>query len=246
MGRDKDQYRKITAQLGEELGFTKKGYCLLEQALTHPTYFEGGPQGECGDNQRLEFLGDAVVDLLCGEYFFKLYPDAAEGELTKMRAAIVCEAGLSKKALEIGLDEKILLGRGSEAAGDRQRMSVLADAFEAVFGALFLNRGLDTARNLFIKLFSEEMDTLSKEDYEDKKSLLQEMVQSGGYGEVSYRLIHTEGPDHDKTFYSGAYCGKVCLGEAKGHSKKLSELAAAAEALKNKDKWLDKLRVKMK
>ena len=246
MGRDKEQYRQSTCQLGVQLGFTKQGYYLLEQALTHPAYFEGGPQGECGDNQRLEFLGDAVVDLLCGEYFYKLHPDAPEGELTKMRAAIVCEAGLSKKALEVGLDKHILLGRGSEAAGDRQRLSVLADAFEAVFGALFLNRGLEAARELFVKLFAEEMNTLSKEDYEDKKSLLQELVQSGGYGEVSYRLIHTEGPDHNKTFYSGAYCGKICLGEAQGHSKKLSELAAAAAALKNKDTWLDKLKVKKK
>lgn len=228
-------------KLAKKLNFKTKDTPVLIQALTHPAYFEGSrPAGE-SDNQRLEFLGDAVLDLLVGYYLYQHYPEAQEGELTKMRAATVCESFLANMAEELGINQALRLGKGSEAGGDRSRPSILADAFEAVLGAIFVTQGFNGASAFVEKYFGEALRTLSKDDYEDKKSLLQETVQRIVSGNVSYRLIGASGPDHAKIFMSGAYFHKLLLGEGKGSSKKESEQEAAKDALNRKDSWLSGL-----
>ncbi|MBR2783575.1 MAG: ribonuclease III [Firmicutes bacterium] len=228
-------------ELRQRLGFSDTELPLLVQALTHPAFFEGSRHHREGDNQRLEFLGDAVLDLIAGEYLFRAYPEAQEGELSKMRAFIVCEASLAAAAVELGVDQALRLGHGSEAGGDRRRPSVLADAFEAVVGAVFTCRGYAAARELFLSQFREKMDRLTPEDYEDKKSLLQELVQARVSHGVSYRLLGSSGPDHAPTFESAVYCGRLLLGQGRGRSKKESEVAAATAALQDREQWLDRI-----
>jgi ribonuclease-3 len=224
--------------LAERLDFPLDQISLLMQALTHPTFFEGMKPEKGGDNQRLEFLGDAVLDLLVGEYLYLHYPYTHEGDLTKMRSVIVCEASLAAKAVDLGLGEALRMGRGAAAAGDSGRPSVLADAFEAVLGAVFVAKGLDAARKFITGQFGSVMDKLRKEDYEDKKSLLQELIQRELSCGVQYKLLAAEGPDHAPIFVSAVYCGKKMIGQGKGGSKKESEVQAAAEALARRKEWL--------
>ena len=240
--KDNKEWKK----LGQQLGLSPKGITLLRQALTHPTYFEGDKHNSNQDNQRLEFLGDAVLDLLIGEYLFDLYPDLREGELTKMRAAVVCESFLAKKSEELGIDKALRLGKGSEVGGDRSRPSVLADAFEAVLGSIYKTEGIEFARNFIGEHFAESLKHLSRENYEDKKSVLQEMIQKRGAGNIHYHVLDTSGPEHAKVFTSGVYWGSLLLGKGEGNSKKESEQEAAKVALKNKDKWFKKIKVKSK
>lgn len=227
--------------LADKLGFDRGTAPVLVQALTHPAYYEGNRSHHAGDNQRLEFLGDAVLDLLIGEYLYRHYPEAQEGILSKMRAYIVCEASLAEAAVALGVDRALRLGRGSEAGGDRQRPSVLADAFEAVIGAVFITQGVEAARRLLISQFASKMEHLTPADYEDKKSLLQELVQARVPHGVNYKLLSSSGPDHRPHFESGVYCGKLLLGRGQGGSKKESELAAAAAALATQESWLSKI-----
>ena len=227
--------------LAQRLGFAAEKRQLLLQALTHPAYYEGNRRLNQGDNQRLEFLGDAVLDLLVGEYLYRNYPEAQEGDLSKMRAYIVCEASLAEAALDLGLDQALRLGRGSEAGGDRRRPSVLADAYEAMIGAVYVAYGMERARQLLLRQVGDRISSLQPEEYADKKSLLQELVQANGMHGVSYRLLNVSGPDHEPRFESGAYCGKLLLGKGQGGSKKESEVAAAVAALTMKEKWLSQL-----
>jgi len=230
-------------RLGDRLGFgaDQRDRLLLIRAMTHPTWSEGAKKGG-GDNQRLEFLGDAVLDLLVGEYLFQAYPQAQEGQLSKMRAYIVCEASLVEAARELGLDQALRLGHGAELSGDRERPSVLADAYEAMLGAVFVTLGLERARELVLAQFSRKMDKLSPEDYEDKKSVLQELVQAQVPHGVSYKLLSVSGPDHHPCFESAVYCERLKLGSGQGHSKKESEVAAAAAALANREQWLNRIK----
>ncbi len=231
------------AALGSRLFFPEEHMGLLRLALTHSTYFEGSrhggsdPKGD--DNQRLEFLGDAVLDLVVGARLYELYPNAREGELSKMRAYLVCEASLADMAKKLGLAQCLRMGRGAEAGGDRQRPSVQADAYESVIGAIFLATGYDNTRRFILDQFGSAMEGLTPEDYEDKKSLLQELVQAKCPHGVVYKVLEHTGPDHKPHFRSGAYCGKILLGEGEGGNKKESELAAAAAALRNKKDWLN-------
>lgn len=243
MSKSRSDYDPVAfAALAERLGFGKKTRPVLEQAMTHPAFFEGSRKDRQGDNQRLEFLGDAVLDLIIGEYLFLTYPEAQEGELSKMRAYIVCEASLAAAARQLGLDRALRLGRGSEAGGDRQRASVLADAYEAMIGAVFVSQGFGAARRLLVEQFADQVESLTPDVYEDKKSLLQEIVQQYAPHGVSYRLLSTSGPDHQPRFETGVYCGKLLLGQGEGGSKKESETAAAAAALDARQQWLDEIR----
>jgi ribonuclease-3 len=226
------------ARFMRESGFPPQKKALLVRALTQPTYFEGVKQEIPEDNQRLEFLGDAVLDMLVGEYLYHAYPAAREGDLSKMRAALVCESALALLAQEIGLGKLLRLGKGGEASGDRQRPSVLADAFEALVGAIYEAQGFAAAQCFIEKHFAPAIQKLTRDDFEDKKSLLQELVQrDSGYG-VSYKTLTVDGPDHAPRFESGAYCGEKMLGRGWGGSKKESEQAAAAAALASQSKWL--------
>jgi ribonuclease-3 len=237
-----DKYRKEQIeQLKRNLGLADNCLPLLEQALTHPTFYEGA-KAPHKDNQRLEFLGDAILDFLVGEYLFKAYPRSQEGDLTKMRSIIVCEASLADKAAKLHLDEALRLGKGAEIGGDRQRPSVLADTMEALIGAIYLSMGMEAAREFVIAQFSASMDHLTKEDFEDKKSLLQEILQKYGSKSVIYKVLDSSGPDHDREFVSAAYCGNILLGKGHGKSKKESEQAAAAAAWATRRKWLKQIK----
>jgi len=222
--------------LAIKLSMTGEGKDLLDQALTHPTFFEGEKNNL--DNQRLEFLGDAILDFVVGEYLYKRYPEQREGDLTKMRAVVVCESALFHAALKMGIGKAMRLGKGSDAAGDRERSSVLADAFEAVLGAVYLHRGMDAARSIVLEQFADELDNLVAEGYEDSKSQLQEMVQKQCPLSINYRVLDSTGPDHAKIFESGVYCRDLILGKGSGNSKKCSQQEAAKDAIQNMDQWL--------
>ncbi|MCL1976040.1 MAG: ribonuclease III [Firmicutes bacterium] len=222
----------------QEIGFPPEKKTLLIQALTHPTYFEGARQEIPEDNQRLEFLGDAILDMVVGEYLYHAYPTVREGDLSKMRAALVCEPALALLAKELNLGQLLRLGKGGEASGDRERPSVLADAFEALVGAIYEATGFMAVSYFIEKHFAPAAEQLTRDDFEDKKSLLQELVQREVSCGVSYKILSMDGPDHAPRFESGAYCGIKLLGKGWGGSKKESEQAAAAAALASQGKWL--------
>jgi ribonuclease-3 len=202
---------------------------LLRTAVTHPSYLAEHP-AEKQHNQRLEFLGDAVLGAAVAYYLYKNFPDAAEGSLTKIRAAVVCEPSLAKLAQKIGLGEHLRLGRGEELSGGRKRPSILADAFEALTAAIFLDQGWEKACNFLWKHLKDEIERAVQGVSRDFKSMLQEIVQRNG-GEVSYRLLSESGPDHDKLFVSGVFIDNRMLGKGSGKSKKESEQRAAQAAV---------------
>lgn len=221
----------------QQWGIPLKRLDNLNQALTHPTYvFEKKKKGLV-NNQRLEFLGDAVLGLVVGDHLFRRYPDRPEGELTKMRAALVCESSLGERAKALGLGRYLLLGRGEEMNGGRERVSVLADAFEAVMGAIYLDAGLETAADFIISQLARRIDDLNSGNYGDHKTMLQELVQSYGEESVSYQILQESGPDHQKTFVAGVTYREHFLARGSGNSKKEAEQNAAQAAIDDLDKW---------
>jgi len=203
---------------------------LLEQALTHRSYL--GEAAEVRSNERLEFLGDAVLGLVVCEYLYMTYTDRPEGELAKAKAVAVSEPVLAQSAKQLGLDEMILMSAGEEASGGRQRMSILADAFEAVVAAVYLDSGLDAARQFCLRALASILDDIKrKEHIRDYKSLLQEMTQGLHKKAPRYVVIKEEGADHEKTFLVEARLDGDVLGRGSGRSKKQAEQAAALEAL---------------
>ncbi|SMB96328.1 RNAse III [Thermanaeromonas toyohensis ToBE] len=202
---------------------------LLDLALTHPTYaFENGLSEH---NQRLEFLGDAVLNLVVAEQLYREFPDASEGELTQMRAALVCEASLAEAAGKLGLGEFLLLGRGEERAGGRYRRSNLADALEAVAGALYLAGGLPAVWRLAEGVLGTGLKEKKSLTLIDAKTRLQELVQGKKRENVSYRVLGEWGPDHDKCFRVGVFYRGKLLATGEGRSKKEAEQEAARVAL---------------
>ncbi len=206
---------------------------LLREALTHPSYPNENPLSDLPDNQRLEFLGDALLDLVVAEWLYARYPDATEGELTGLRAQIVHTEGLQAFAIEIDLGHHLLLGRGEAASGGRERPANLCAAFEALAGALYLDQGLDAVRQwvyAFLERHATEIDGLRAN--KDAKSLLQEYAQSAVRITPSYRIVREEGPDHAKMFTAQALVGEAVWGEGTGSSKQAAEQSAAEAALR--------------
>lgn len=233
-----DKNNKAFVQLADKLGFSAVQQEILQQALTHPAFFEGIKHPAACDNQRLEFLGDAVLDIVVGEYLYYKYPLENEGTLSKMRAAIVCEGSLAAKSIECGIGRALRLGHGSEAAGDRKRYSVLSDAYEAVVGAVYIAKGFSAAKKFIIDCFAASMDQLTEDIFEDKKSLLQEFVQGKSALTVTYKVLETTGPPHAPQFKTGVYWGESLIGSGSGGSKKEAEQAAAKDALGKKNSWV--------
>ncbi len=215
-------------ELQNNLGYTFQKPEYLKRALMHSSYVPG----EGGDNERMEFLGDAVLELCVSEELFFRFPKMQEGQLTRNRASIVCEDALFKAAKEIGLGAYLLLGRGEDVNGGREKPSILSDAFEAVIAAIFLDGGLEPARTFIHRFVLSQLD-LSKPVFEkDHKTRLQELIHAKTHGrQVVYRLIGEEGPDHDKTFTMQAMLGDEVLGTGSGHSKQSAGQAAAEDAL---------------
>ncbi|HWP98520.1 MAG TPA: ribonuclease III [Syntrophomonadaceae bacterium] len=204
---------------------------LILMALTHPSYSQ--ERNTAANNQRLEFLGDAVLNLVVAEYLYKHFTNKAEGELTKIRARVVCEKALVTVAGMLDLGLYLLLGRGEEMSGGRRRNSILADATEAVIGAIYLDKGYETARDFTLQYLQEIIEDTARGDYYDYKSRLQEMVQARDKDNVSYAIVEEHGPAHAKTFVIGVYYKGSLLATGSGKSKKEAEQNAAQSALAN-------------
>lgn len=235
-----DEEKRKVEQLAKILGW-QGDKVLLRQALTHPTYFEGVKAFGNVDNQRLEYLGDAVLGLLVGEELFTRYPDANEGFLSKTRSSMVCEGALADIARSFNLGEYLLMGKGSQRSGEQNRDSILADACEAIIGAMYLQMGLEYVRK-FVKLhFTRAFENVSADKYEDFKGLMQQLVQARGDDHLHYKVLKTAGPDHERTYTIALYYCGLKVGEGSGHSKKEAEQGAAAEAWRTQDSWLSEL-----
>ena len=225
---------KKVLELQTIMGYQFNDMETLRQAVTHSSFANEHRNIEIKDNERLEFLGDAILDLIISEYLFNKYKNMPEGDLSKIRASIVCEASLAKTARHINLGEYILLGKGEEMTGGRTRASILADAFEAITGAIFVDGKFEDVREFLQRTLIKEVDHIAIEDlYTDYKTLLQENIQRESTLPIRYEVVEEKGPDHDKNFYVGVYHGDVCLGTGVGKSKKEAEQSAAKIAIKD-------------
>lgn len=203
---------------------------LLVTSLTHPSYAQ--EQGMAENNQRLEFLGDAVLNLVVAKYLYIAFPNQPEGVLTKIRAKVVCERYLAKFARALSMGDYLILGRGEENSGGRNRNSIIADALEAVIGALFLDQGLEYTESFILKHMQKDIDAVADGDFYDFKSRLQELVQSTSRENVTYEILKESGPAHDRTFVAGVTFQNRLLATGTGKTKKEAEQKAAEEALK--------------
>ena len=216
-------------ELQETIGYEFKDRALLKQALTHSSYANQHKMDHSHCNERLEFLGDAVLELVTSDFLYHKYADLPEGELTKTRASIVCEPTLAACAGDIRLGERLYLGKGEEATGGRLRNSVVSDAFEALIGAVYLDGGLACARELITRFVLNDIE--HKKLFYDSKTILQEMVQSRQDGPLTYELVREEGPDHDKHFEVCARMGEQEIGRGEGRTKKAAEQMAAYKGI---------------
>ncbi len=217
--------------LEQSLGYQFRDQALCEAALTHKSWLNERGTDERTDNERLEFLGDAVIALVVSDLLMRRFPDHPEGELSKKRAAVVNEAGLARVAEVLALGQWIFLGRGEEQAGGRQKRSILADALEAIIGAVYRDGGFESAYKVTDRLFSRSLDGAGIEADRDFKSRLQELSQARLHLAPTYTLLAQEGPDHDKTFEVAIFLGDREYGRAQGKSKKEAQQNAAARAL---------------
>ncbi|MCI6715011.1 MAG: ribonuclease III [Lachnospiraceae bacterium] len=216
-------------QLEQKIGYTFQNKMLLKQALTHSSYANEQKINKTGDYERLEFLGDAVLELVSSDFLYKEYRELPEGQLTKKRSSMVCEPALAFCAREIALEKYILLGKGEEATGGRTRDSIISDVMEATIGAIYLDSGLEEAKKFIHRFVLSDLE--HKVLFYDAKTILQELVQRDDKGVLRYELRKEEGPEHAKIFTVEAYVGDVKVGSGKGHSKKSAEQQAAYEAL---------------
>ena len=215
--------------LEEKLGYTFQNRTLLENALTHSSCANES-RGRLLSNERLEFLGDSILGMVVADHLYRNHPDLPEGELTRTRAALVCEESLVEVAQELGLGQYLQLGKGEEAGGGRQRPSIQADAVEAVLAAVYLDGGIGSARKIIQKyILSREVAGLTKP--RDYKTALQELVQRESGQVLRYRLTGEEGPDHNKRFFVEVDLNGVSIGAGNGRSKKEAEQMAAKTAV---------------
>ena len=217
------------SQLEQKIGYQFRDRRLLKQALTHSSYANEQKINKTGDYERLEFLGDAVLELVSSDFLFKEHPDLPEGQLTRKRSSMVCEPALAFCAKEISLEQYILLGKGEEATGGRTRDFIISDVMEATIGAIYLDSGIEEAKKFIHRFILSDLE--NKVLFYDAKTILQELVQRDNQGVLRYELRKEEGPEHAKIFTVEAYVGDEMVGCGKGHSKKSAEQQAAYEAL---------------
>ncbi len=216
--------------LEKKLGYKFKNRSLLQNALCHSSFAnENHPSG--GSNERLEFLGDSVLSLIVTEYIYNNFPDMPEGELTKLRASLVCEKSLCEFSRELDVSEFLKLGKGEAQNGGAQRPSLLADAFEAILAAMYLDGGIDIARNHVLRFILPELSDRDDEVFKDYKTCLQEIIQRNPEERLSYVLMGESGPDHNKSFTVDVLLNSNVIGTGNGRSKKLAEQDAARQAL---------------
>ena len=225
--------RKLN-ELEKVLDYRFKNPAHLRLALTHSSYANELRSHKAEYNERLEFLGDSVLGVIISEYVYKKNPDFKEGELTKTRSKIVCESTLAEVASEIELGEYMLFGKGEALTGGRTRRSILADAFEALIAALYLDGGFEVVRPIIFKLMGEQIDLVEKGlIVDDYKTHLQEVVQMKKDNRIKYELLDEKGPDHRKSFRTAVKINTVVIGIGEGRSKKESEQEAAKMALRS-------------
>ncbi len=232
MAKDKkENFDSVSLQNNLHYRFNDIG--LLKQAMTHSSYANEHKMRIVENNERLEFLGDAILNLVVSQYLYKKYPNHPEGELTKIRAKVVCESSLAYAATKIQVGKYLLLGKGEEATGGRNRESILADAAEAIVGAIYMDSDFETTNSILLSNF--ELDivyAVAKGDlFIDYKTELQEVIQKNVKSSLEYVVIKEEGPDHDKRFYMNVVVNDETIGTGRGRNKKEAEQMAAKEAL---------------
>ncbi|MFZ3587953.1 ribonuclease III [Bacillus sp. DJP31] len=215
----------------EQIGINFQNEKLLFQAFTHSSYVNEHRRRPFEDNERLEFLGDAVLELTVSKFLFETYPMMSEGELTKLRASIVCEPSLVQFAIDFHFGELILLGKGEELTGGRARPALLADVFEAFIGALYLDQGINTVWQFLELVIFPKIQKGAFSHVMDYKSQLQELIQRDGSGVIEYKVLQEKGPAHNRVFESRVYLNSETLGTGIGKSKKEAEQQAAQMAL---------------
>ena len=220
-------------RLEEKLGYRFRDRGLLEHAMTHSSYANEHRGSGLTSNERLEFLGDSVLGMVVADYLFTAHPDMPEGELTRTRAALVCEGSLHEAARSLDLGQYLRLGKGEDAGGGRKRPSILADATEAMLAAIYLDGGMEAVRPIIRTLIlDKEQEKAAGRDY---KTALQELVQRKPGASVSYRLVRESGPDHCRSFEMEASVGQRVIGKGSGRTKKEAEQMAAKAALEKLD-----------
>lgn len=214
----------------EKIGYQFQQEGLLRQALTHSSYANEHRMKKLSDNERLEFLGDAVLEIVTSDFLYHEHSDVPEGELTRVRASIVCEQTLAFCTRTLNLGDYLFLGKGEDQTGGRKRKSILSDAFEAIIGAIYLDGGFASAKEFIHKFILKDIE--HKKLFYDSKTILQEIVQSDYKGkEIEYVLTGEIGPDHDKKFVVSLVVGDKTLGKGTGRTKKAAEQEAAYRAI---------------
>lgn len=222
--------------LEERINYKFRNSLLLAEALTHSSLGHETRKRHF-DNQRLEFLGDAVLQLLITEHLFALFPEFTEGQLTKLRSRIVSREGLKVHAIQIGLGQYLMMGRGEESSGGRERASILADAFESLLGAIYLDSSLEEVRRVILDIIKDDLAPMLEEPVEvNPKGQLQEILQAISPQSPKYHIVAQKGPEHEKAFVAEVHWEGILMGRGAGLSKKLAETAAAQDAMENK-RW---------
>lgn len=220
---------KKLEKLQQSVGYRFKDERLLQRALTHTSYANECNEGHNKSNERLEFLGDSVLGIITAEHFYLNFKNLPEGELTKLRAATVCENSLSSFARQLGLGEYLLLGKGEMCTGGSDRPSILADAFEALIAAIYLDGGIEEAKKFVLKYVDKAVE--EHRGFKDYKTVLQEVIQKNPGEVIEYVLVKESGPDHNKRFEVEVHLNSNVIGKGVGTSKKKAEQLAAKEAL---------------
>ena len=217
-------------KLQDKIGYHLNDEAYLRLALTHSSFAHECPRPTKGQyNERVEYLGDAVLELIVSDYLYRNYPDKSEGEMTKTRASLVCEYTLAVCAREVGIDQYIYLSKGEEMTGGRNRDSIVSDSFEAVLGAIYLDGGYEEAKRFIHGILLKDIE--NKQLFYDAKTRLQEVVQSNKNQVLTYEILGEEGLEHNKTFIAEARINGKPIGSGRGHTKKEAEQRAAYEAL---------------
>ena len=225
--------KKKLKKIQNLLGYKFKNIDYLNRALTHKSYANENKKYKLKDNERLEFLGDAVLSLVISDYIFATYPEKREGEMAKLRSSVVSSKTLFKKSKEFSIGEYILLGKGEESTGGRTRFSNLTNVFEALIGAIFIDSNFEKAKKFILKIFIKDINTsLDKKNYLDYKSILQEYTQHHYKLRPIYKLIKEEGPEHQKKFTIEVFINSKSYGIGTGKTKKEAQRDAAGTAIK--------------
>ena len=229
-----EEYRNME-KLEQKLGYTFRNPALLSEALNHSSYANEHRGAGIASNERLEFLGDAILGFVTAEHLFKIYGELPEGDLTRIRAALVCEQSLYEVARSLDLGQYLKLGKGEEAGGGRERQSILADAVEAIFAAIYLDSDIDSISAIIHRVLLDRADAHVVEERKDYKTALQELIQREEGHTLTYQMVGESGPDHNKTFLFEVLVDDVAIGSGEGHSKKEAEQFAARDALAKLD-----------